>query len=49
MFQSFTLVLATASLAGSIYVATAGARPHQLYVQPGGDRPATVQALARRP
>jgi hypothetical protein len=31
MHRSLSLVMAAASLAGAVFVATAGSRPHQLY------------------
>ena len=33
MFRSFYLLVATASLAGAIFVASAGSHPHQLYAE----------------
>ena len=33
MLRSFSLVMATASLAGAVFIAIAGARPHQLYAE----------------
>lgn len=49
MFRSFTLVVATASLAGAIFVAAAGTRPRELYVEPGRDQAAAMKPLARLP
>jgi hypothetical protein len=31
VFRSFSLVMAMASLAATVFIAVAGARPHQLY------------------
>ena len=33
MFRSLSLVIALASLAATVFIAVAGSRPHQLYVE----------------
>jgi hypothetical protein len=33
MFRSLSLVMATASLVSAVFIAIAGARPHQLYTE----------------
>lgn len=48
MFRSFSLVMAMASLAATVFIAVAGTRPHQLYDETWHGRGETPAAVSPR-